>query len=47
VWQKSENIQRIGNGVIMGVGTGRAEGAAAAPTFNMREQAIALAPPKV
>jgi len=31
----------------MGVGTGRAEGAAAPPTFGTGEQSIALAPPKV
>jgi len=31
----------------MNVGTGRAEGAAAPPTFGTGEQAIALAPPKV
>jgi len=31
----------------MGVGTGGAEGAAAPPTFGTKEQAIALAPPKI
>jgi len=38
---------RLLSSIIMGVGTGGAEGAAAPPTFGTGEQAIALAPPKV